>query len=128
MAGGVAHDLNQSLAMVMGYTDFARLCLSQTPPDFEKLGRMLDVVTQAAATGGETVRGLLAFARPRQETPPEPTDVDAVLREAAQLTAPRWRDAAQAEGRQVSLHVESEPGLVVEGWPGALRDALTNLV
>jgi signal transduction histidine kinase len=128
MAGGVAHDLNQSLAMVMGYTDFARLCLSQTPIDFEKLGRMLDVVTQAAATGGETVRGLLAFARPRQETPPEPTDVDAVLREAAQLTAPRWRDAAQAEGRQVSLHVESEPGLVVEGWPGALRDALTNLV
>ncbi|HEV8634098.1 MAG TPA: ATP-binding protein [Chloroflexota bacterium] len=128
MAGGVAHDLNQSLAMVMGYTDFARLCLGQMPPDLEKLGRMLDVVTQAATTGGETVKRLLAFARPRQETPPEPTDVDTVLREAAQLTAPRWRDAAQAEGRQISLHVESEPGLVVDGWPAALRDALTNLV
>jgi signal transduction histidine kinase len=128
MAGGVAHDLNQSLAMVMGYTDFARLCLAQTPPDLTKLSRMLDVVTGAATNGGETVKRLLAFARPRQETPPEPTDVDTVLREAVALTAPRWRDAAQAEGRQISLHVESEPGLVVDGWPAALRDALTNLV
>ena len=128
MAGGVAHDLNQSLAMVMGYADSARLCLAQTPPDLEQLGRALDVVTRAAGTGGETVRRLLAFARVGQEAPPEPTDVDAVLREAAELTAPRWRDAAQAEGRQISLHVESRPGLVVEGWPAALRDALTNLV
>jgi signal transduction histidine kinase len=128
MAGGVAHDLNQSLAMVMGYTDFARLCLGQTPPDLKKLAQMLDVVTRAAGTGGETVKRLLSFARSRQETPPEPTDVDAALREAAQLTAPRWRDAAQAEGRQISLHVESRPGLMVEGWPAALRDAFTNLV
>jgi signal transduction histidine kinase len=128
MAGGVAHDLNQSLAMVMGYTDFARLCLGQTPPDLKKLAQMLDVVTQAAGTGGETVKRLLSFARSRQETPPEPTDVDAALREAAQLTAPRWRDAAQAEGRQISLHLESQPGLMVEGWPAALRDAFTNLV
>ena len=30
---------------------------------------------------------------------------DRVVRDAAQLTAPRWRDAAQAEGRPIRLHV-----------------------
>jgi signal transduction histidine kinase len=128
MAGGVAHDLNQSLAMVMGYADFAHLSLEQGTPDVEKLRQLLDIVTQAAITGSETVKRLLIFARPRQETPPEPVDLATLLREVAQLTAPRWRDVAQAEGRQISLHVEGADDLTVEGWPAALRDALTNLV
>jgi CheY-like chemotaxis protein len=51
-----------------------------------------------------------------------------LLRDVAQLTAPRWRDAAQAEGRAISVDVACDPDAVVVGWPAALRDSLTNLV
>jgi CheY-like chemotaxis protein len=54
--------------------------------------------------------------------------VGVVLRDVAQLTEPRWRDAALAEGRPISLYVEVEDGLPVQGSPESLREAFTNLV
>jgi CheY-like chemotaxis protein/anti-sigma regulatory factor (Ser/Thr protein kinase) len=46
----------------------------------------------------------------------------------ARLTAPRWRDAPQAEGRPIELIVESEPDCAIEGSASALREAITNLI
>src|SRR5262249_17607319 len=128
MAGGIAHDLNQSLAMVMGYSDFARQSLEQSSPDLARLRQMLEIVSRAATTGSETVKRLLIFARPLEETPPETVNLADLLREVAQLTAPRWRDAAQGEGRCIGVQLESQATPTIEGWSAALRDALTNLV
>ena len=108
LAGGVAHDLNQSLALILGYGDLvkdprnggtdagprrpcSRWCLSHG---------------QAAADGGcETVKRL-AHLRP------EPARIGPrgdrwtshrLLQEVALLTAPRWRDASQAAGPGISM-------------------------
>src|SRR5439155_9597462 len=45
-----------------------------------------------------------------------------------QLTAPRWRDAAQAEGRPISLHVEAAGSPTIRGSQARLRELLTNLI
>ena len=50
-------------------------------------------------------------------------DLSSVVRDAAQLTAPRWRDAAQAEGRPISLHIEAERPPNHSGLPGAAARA-----
>jgi signal transduction histidine kinase len=55
-------------------------------------------------------------------------DAGAVLQDAARLTAPRWRDASQAEGRPIELEVDVEPGCALNGSPAALREAITNLI
>jgi PAS domain S-box-containing protein len=128
MATGIAHDLNQSLALVAGYSELARRDLDDDPPDLEGLRSALRVVSQAAHDGGETLRRLLAFSRNRVEGVSERVDMAALLREVAELTAPGWRDAAEAEGRHISLHVESEGDTTVQGWPAGLRETLTNLV
>ncbi len=128
MASGIAHDLNQSLALVAGYSDLARRALDQQPPDVEHLRETLDVVARAAMDGGETVKRLLTFARSRSDQPAEHVDVAALLRDVARLTAPRWRDAAQEEGRPISLHVETMGELVVSGSAAGLKEALANLV
>jgi signal transduction histidine kinase/ActR/RegA family two-component response regulator len=128
LASGAAHDLNQYLAVVAGYSDIALNALDDTPLDATRLRDALGVIAQAAMDGGETVKRLLAFARPHEGTPPQRVDVAALLDDVAKLTAPSWRDAAQAQGRPVVLHVECEPGLYVAGWPESLREALTNLV
>jgi CheY-like chemotaxis protein len=85
-------------------------------------------MTQAAMDGGETVRRLLAFARPQQRRESARVDIGDLLREVEKLTAPRWRDAAQARGRPIGLRTEAEDGAVVLGDPSSLREALTNLV
>jgi PAS domain S-box-containing protein len=127
MASGIAHDLNQSLALVAGYGEMARLALERenNPPVARQ---HLQTIVQAALDGGETVKRLLTFAHQRSEAPRERVDVGRVLNEVAQLTAPQWRDAAQAEGRHIDLQVEVDGTVVLDGWAHALREALTNLV
>jgi signal transduction histidine kinase/ActR/RegA family two-component response regulator len=128
MASGVAHDLNQSLALIAGYCDLALARLDGPPADAAALRETLGIVAQAAMNGGKTVNGLLTFARSHPEGDPEPIDLRGLLDEVARLTSPRWRDAAQAEGRPIGLEVEAAGGLTLLGWPASLKAAFTNLV
>lgn len=132
LASGVAHDLNQSLALVAGYADLARAELDRVDPSLPRVREALEVASRAAIDGGETVRRLLAFARGRPEGPTERISLAPLLHDVAQLTAPRWRDSAQSEGRSIALTVEvdEENGeeLAIQGWESSFREALTNLV
>jgi CheY-like chemotaxis protein len=85
-------------------------------------------MTRAAMDGGETVKRLLTFSRGGVEGPAERVELGALLRDVAQLTAPRWRDLPQAEGRPISLDLDADTDLYVTGWPHALREAFTNLI
>src|SRR4029079_1002522 len=59
MAGGIAHNLNQTLALVTGYGEMARDALDHQPADIDELRRMLRIVERAAYDGGQTVKRLL---------------------------------------------------------------------
>jgi PAS domain S-box-containing protein len=129
MASGIAHDLNQSLALISGYSEMVRQELQLPEPDITRAREMSEITARAAIEGGQALKRLLSFARTQEfmgET--DIFDVEEVVREAARLTAPRWRDASQAEGRPISLEVQSESGCTIEGSASALREALINLV
>ena len=128
MATGVAHDLNQSLMLISSYSDLARQALERDPLDVEDLRDLMTTATQAALDGGESVRRLLVFTRPPRTHAHQPVDLAAVVHQAAQLTTPRWRDAALAEGCSIHLGVEASGHPTTLGSPGQLREALTNLI
>jgi nitrogen-specific signal transduction histidine kinase/CheY-like chemotaxis protein len=129
MASGIAHDLNQSLALITGYSEIAYQELNQSVPDISRVREMVEITARAALEGGEALRGLLSFVSTQELTlEAERVDAGAVLQEAARLTAPRWRDASQAEGRPIELGVDVEPGCALNGSPAALREAITNLI
>jgi signal transduction histidine kinase/DNA-binding response OmpR family regulator len=128
MATGIAHDLNQSLMLVASYSELAQLALLHDPPDIGELEDLLTTTTQAALDGGETVKRLLVFTRAAPQQDNQTLDLTKVVREAAQLTAPRWRDAAQAAGRPVTLNVESEGHPLIRGSAAELRELMTNLI
>jgi PAS domain S-box-containing protein len=128
MASGIAHDLNQSLALISGYSEVARQELESDEPDLAQLRDMFAVAVQATQDAAQAVKTLLDFARMQQIGKTERLDVSSLLREVARLTAPRWRDHPQVEGRSISLRVEAAPGLIVDGSAASLREALTNLV
>jgi two-component system cell cycle sensor histidine kinase/response regulator CckA len=128
MASGIAHDLNQSLMLISSYGDLARKALDHDPLDVEELRDLFTTATQAALDGGETVKRLLMFTRTSGEIGHEAVDLSRLLSEAAHLTAPRWRDVAQVEGRPISLHVESAGNPTIEGSGARMREVMTNLI
>src|SRR5919202_1572045 len=128
MASGVAHDLNQSLALISGYAHMAREGLEERLLSPEGPAAHLDVIVSAAHDGADTVRRLLAWTRTSRPAEGTLVDLEQLLPEVAHLTAPRWRDATQAEGHPIDLRVEVNGPAVIEGNSATLREALTNLV
>jgi PAS domain S-box-containing protein len=128
LAGGVAHNLNQALAIIAGYSDLAREGLAEPDLDRARLRDTLELVAQAAMDGGEMVARLIRFARSQRGQARELVRLDELLAEVAQLTAPRWRDAAQMEGRAIAVSVHTEGDVVLAGDPASLREAFINLV
>ncbi len=143
MASGAAHDLNQYLGLVAGHGEIALNALAGVGVGAAALGEggyssgwralesareSLRIIVQAAFDGAETVRRLQTFTRPQGEGPGEAFAVGALLREVAELTAPRWRVEAQRFGRTIDVDVVEAGDTTIVGWQSSLREALTNLV
>ena len=65
LAGGVAHDYNNMLSVILGYTEMAMEDIDQEQPLYEQLR----VVFNAAQRSAEITRQLLAFARKQTIAP-----------------------------------------------------------
>jgi two-component system cell cycle sensor histidine kinase/response regulator CckA len=74
LAGGVAHDYNNMLSIIMGYADLA---LSDTAPD-SPVHKDLEEILDAAKRSSAITRQLLAFAR-RQTIDPKVLDLNETL-------------------------------------------------
>jgi PAS domain S-box-containing protein len=130
LAGGVAHDLNQSLGLVVGHTELALDALDAGSGASEELRDSLETIMQGALDGAQTVKRLQTFVRGQPEGDAERISIGSLLSDVVRLTAPRWRDAAQAAGApvSVSVNVAIAGGDEILGWAASLREALTNLV
>lgn len=71
LAGGVAHDYNNMLSVIMGYTELAKMEVDPTG----KLHADLDEILKAAKRATNITRQLLAFAR-KQTIAPEVLDLN----------------------------------------------------
>lgn len=99
LAGGVAHDFNNLMTAVMGYTELVASSLSADDPRRGDLAQ----VERAAARAGELTQQLLAFAR-RRLVEPRVVDAGELVEGFSRLLAPLL-------GPNVSLVVHSAPGL-----------------
>ena len=65
LAGGVAHDYNNALSVIIGFTELALVDIKSTDPMYEDLNKVLSAAERAAAI----TRQLLAYARKQPITP-----------------------------------------------------------
>lgn len=118
MAAGIAHEIGNPLAAVLGYVDYLR-DERGAPPELQKdlLGRMHKELSRM----GDTIRRLLDFSRP---SPPRPRDEDllAIARSAAELVG------YQRAFRNIEVTIEGEPAPPVHADPGRLRQVFVNLL
>jgi GAF domain-containing protein/ActR/RegA family two-component response regulator len=123
MASGVAHDFNNVLAAILG-----RAQLLQRYVQDAKLAGWLQVIERSALDGAQTVRRLQEFARVRRDQPFGPVDLNAVVRDALEMTQSRWREDALRQGIVIDARTSTAPLATVAGDAAELREALTNLI
>ena len=122
--GGLAHNFNNSLAAILAYTE---LLLRDAQKDSQAHRRLL-VVRDVALEASATVRRLQDFVSRQPEVAFGPVGLPAVIQEALDLTAPRWRDDAQRRGVAITVAQDMEALPPVEGIAFELRDALVRLI
>ena len=124
LAGGVAHDFNNILAVILNYADFtieelARAAESE-PARWSQVVRDVEQIRVAGRRAAELTAQLLAFAR-GESAETGSVDLNEVVREAEELLR-------RTIGEQVDLRVELEPQLeTVSGNAGQLQQVIINL-
>ncbi len=128
MASGIAHDINNAIAPVLGFSD---LMMSHPGElnDKEMTARYLKSINTNAKDIAQMVRRLRGFYLPTEHD----DDFDAVemaslIDEAITTTEPRWKDQAMAAGIEINVvrHLGKTPP--VNGDPSELREILVNFI
>jgi len=116
LTGGVAHDFNNILTVVIGCIEM----LADAVRDRPHLTQITDMINSAATRGADLTKYLLAFAR-RQPLQPRPTDVNALVVDTAQLLRPTLGEQIEIDSM---LAHDSAPALID---PSQLSTAILNL-
>jgi len=104
LAGGVAHDFNNLMTAVIGYTGM----VIESLPEDDSRRADLDEVDRAARRAGELTQQLLAFAR-RRMVQPRSVDVGELVRGFTRLLAPLLGTTVRLE---VKIHDPLPPARV----------------
>jgi len=125
MASGIAHDINNAISPVPLYT---ALIARETDLD-EGAASYLHTIEMAVSDVEETVGRMRQFYREREDEDLAQLEVNKTVREAIELTRPRWRDLPQERGVTIRLEKDLADDLPpVTGTEGEIRQAVTNLI
>jgi len=128
MASGVAHDFNNALAAILGFTELL-LHRPENLEDKTKARRYLQMMNTAAQDAGNVVNRLREFYRHREAGEVlVPVDLNNLVREAIDLTQPKWKTQGEARGVAVRAETDLAEIPTVLGDAAGLREALTNLI
>lgn len=125
LAGGMAHDFNNSLCGVLGFLELALM-----DPTLAESGRgYLESARACALDAAQSVTRVQDFARwRRNEQEWQLVDVSELARKTVELTRPKWESQANFRQAPINLQVSADAEGRIKGNPAELRNALTNLV
>ena len=129
LAGGVAHNFNNLLQMVMGGIDFALVDLEMG--NLSGLKKTLEELLKGSRLGAETVRRLQSFAQVRGEIQPpegEVFDLSETVKQAAEITKPFWRTGPDKDGMGIALNLKLMDRCYVNAKESEIMEVLINLV
>ncbi|MGO9122763.1 MAG: ATP-binding protein [Desulfomonilaceae bacterium] len=129
LAGGVAHNFNNLLQMIMGGIDLSLIDLEMG--NVFQLKKTLEEVLQASRLGAETVRRLQSFAQVRGEIQPlegAVFDLTETVKQTAEMTKPLWKTGPGKEGIRIALNLELMERCFVNAKESEITEVLVNLV
>ena len=117
LAGGISHDFNNLLTVILGYTDISKRSLKEDDP----LRRNLEEISKASERAASLTRQLLAFSR-KQVMQPKVFDLNTVVNDLKKMLR-------RMIGEDIELRVSSPVDLGnIKADPVQLEQVIMNLV
>jgi len=123
MASGVAHDFNNALAAILGNTQL----LLYTVKD-EEIRESLQIIEKVARDSAQTVRRLQDFTRRRVHQELFKIDVNSIVKDAIEITKPKWKDEVQGRGIHIEMATNFEEISPVLGNAPEMREVIANMI
>jgi PAS domain S-box-containing protein len=129
LAAGVAHNINNRLTPVLGWTELLmeRLAAGESI-DTAELGHALRVIHQGASDSVGTVRRLQEYSRPSRIKGPETVLLREVVEQLLALTRPQWDNEAARRGVRYEIDLRLEPTPPILAVASEIREALLNIL
>ena len=128
MAGGVAHNFNNLLQIVLGC---AHLAVDDVGSgDSKGAVSNLKQIIESSEWGAQTIRRLQDFAKVRSYDPATEGDVfdlSETVRAAIEMTKPWWKTPAEKEGIKIVVKHEIQDNCLVRGMENELFEVVVNL-
>jgi signal transduction histidine kinase/ActR/RegA family two-component response regulator len=119
---GVAHNVNNTLTGILGR---AQLILRNST-DPTKVEAGLELIIKSAEDGAHIIRRIQDFARQRPSREFEVISVAELLKDACEMTRPRWESRSEFAPIRFALHADCQA--YVSGDPVELREVLVNMI
>jgi CheY-like chemotaxis protein len=119
---GVAHNVNNTLTGILGR---AQLILRNTH-DESKIKAGVELIIKSAEDGAHIIRRIQDFARQRPSREFEHISIADLLKDACEMTRPRWE--ARSEFAQIRFALHADCQACVKGDPVELREVLVNMI
>lgn len=117
LAGGVAHNFNNLLTVILGYGELIKYKVKND----DVLNRYLDSIISSAEKGKRLTQGLLAFSR-KQMSNPKPIDLNEVISDSEKILK-------RLIGEDIILEARlAETDIIVLADHGQIEQILINLV
>lgn len=119
---GVAHNVNNTLTGILGR---AQLILRNSN-DPAKIEAGLELIIKSAEDGAHIIRRIQDFARQRPSREFEIISIAELLKDASEMTRPRWEARSEFAPIRFALHADCKAH--VKGDPVELREVLVNMI
>jgi signal transduction histidine kinase len=128
MAGGVAHDFNNALSVILGFSEVAlRECEGKMEAKSQRY--YLHNIVTAALDGAKMVTRLREFYRPDDVREPRvAVNLNELIEQAVIITRPKWKTQSLGNGVKIEVRTELAEIAPVAADAAELREALTNLI
>jgi signal transduction histidine kinase/FixJ family two-component response regulator len=128
MAAGIAHDFNNLLNGILGFSQILERKLASPildlPASLADIGRIQKLSLQ----GAETVKRIQDFTRIRKDAPSEEVDLNAVVRNAVDVTRSRWKNECEMRGVHIEIRLDLGSIPRTTGNASELGQAVNNLI
>lgn len=124
IASGIAHDINNALVPIQG---FAEMMFEHSDPVIRNVA---ETIFKSARDIATTIQRMREFYRPRtQQELPEPMDLNAICKDAWEMTRPRWFNMPLERGIVIQTKLDLAKDLPpLMGTPSEIRQAIINLI
>jgi signal transduction histidine kinase len=128
LASAFAHDFNNVLAPILGYSELL-LRRPEAFKDWEAVKRQVEIIRGAAMDAAAMVCHLKKFYCSRDESEVfQVVYINKLIEVVTQLTRPKWKDQAQADGRMIHVSHDLQEIPPILGKESDLCEAMTNLI